>query len=100
MLRVGIWKEKQLKNSRQSNFSVKSLYENVDAGVPVLGFLLFDDQQRNIDNLVNAGMAISMDLFSMTKNSFLKNVLEQYKVNNFQIRYKYLNLDTDLISNR
>lgn len=59
-----------------SHGGVSGIYETVDAGVPVLGFPLFGDQQRNIDNLVNAGMAISMNLLSITKDSFLRNVLE------------------------
>jgi len=59
-----------------SHGGVSGIYETVDAGVPVLGFPLFGDQQRNIDNLVNAGMAISIDLLSITKDSFLRNVLE------------------------
>jgi len=59
-----------------SHGGISGLYETVDAGVPVLGFPLIGDQARNIDNLVNAGMAISMDLLSITEDSFLKNVLE------------------------
>ncbi|XP_022181664.1 UDP-glucuronosyltransferase 2B2-like isoform X2 [Myzus persicae] len=59
-----------------SHGGISGIYETVDAGVPVLGFPLFGDQQRNIDNLVNAGMAISMDLLSVTKDNFLRNVLE------------------------
>jgi len=52
------------------------VYEAVDAGVPVLGFPIFYDQPRNIDNLVDAGMAISMDLFSIEKDPFLNSLLE------------------------
>jgi len=52
------------------------VYEAVDAGVPILGFPFFYDQPRNIDNLVNAGMAISMDLLSVTENTLLNAVLE------------------------
>jgi len=59
-----------------SHGGISSVYEAVDAGVPVLGFPLFYDQPRNIDNLVEAGMAISMDLMSMQKDIFLTNVLE------------------------
>ncbi|CAI6358089.1 unnamed protein product [Macrosiphum euphorbiae] len=59
-----------------SHGGMSGVYETVDAGVPVLGFPLFYDQPRNIDNLVNAGMAISMDILSVTKDMFLKNVLE------------------------
>jgi len=59
-----------------SHGGISGLYEAVDAGIPVLGFPLFGDQHRNIDNLVNAGMAISMDLFSVSEETFLKHVLE------------------------
>jgi len=59
-----------------SHGGISGLYEAVDAGVPVLGFPLFGDQPRNIANLVNAGMAISMDLFSVSEETLLKNVLE------------------------
>jgi len=59
-----------------SHGGISGLYEAVDAGVPVLGFPLFGDQYRNIDNLVNAGMAISMDLSSVSEETLLKHVLE------------------------
>ncbi|CAI6346704.1 unnamed protein product [Macrosiphum euphorbiae] len=59
-----------------SHGGISGLYEAIDAGLPILGFPLFGDQPRNIDNLVNAGIAISMDLLSITKDAFLKNVLE------------------------
>eukprot|EP00102_Acyrthosiphon_pisum_P011884 XP_008180806.1 PREDICTED: UDP-glucuronosyltransferase 2B2 isoform X2 [Acyrthosiphon pisum] len=59
-----------------SHGGMSGVYETVDAGVPVLGFPLFYDQPRNIDNLVNAGMAISMDILSVKKDTFLRNVLE------------------------
>jgi len=55
---------------------ISGVYEAVDAGVPMLGFPLFFDQPRNIDNLVNAGMAISLDLFSITKDSLLDAINE------------------------
>jgi len=59
-----------------SHGGISGVYEAVDAGVPVLGFPVFYDQQRNIDSLVNAGMAICMDLSSVTKETFLSTVLE------------------------
>lgn len=59
-----------------SHGGLSGVYETVDAGVPVLGFPLLYDQLRNIDNLVNAGMAISMDILSVKKDTFLRNVLE------------------------
>jgi len=59
-----------------SHGGICGVYEAVDAGVPILGFSLFSDQHRNIDHLVQAGMAISMEIFSVTKETFLKNILE------------------------
>lgn len=59
-----------------SHGGISGLYETVDAGVPVLGFPLFGDQYRNIQHLVRAGMAISMEILSMSEDSFLKNVKE------------------------
>lgn len=52
------------------------MYEAIDAGVPVLGLPVFYDQPRNIENLVDAGMAISMDLLSVTKDNFFDAVSE------------------------
>ncbi|XP_060863381.1 UDP-glucosyltransferase 2-like [Metopolophium dirhodum] len=66
-----------------SHGGISGLYEAVDAGVPVLGFPLFGDQHRNIDNLVDAGMAISMEIFSVTKDNFLKNVLDLVNSENY-----------------
>ncbi|KAF0715195.1 UDP-glucuronosyltransferase 2B15-like, partial [Aphis craccivora] len=57
-----------------SHGGVSGVYETVDAGVPVLGFPIFYDQPRNIDNLVNAGMAISMDLNAVTKDKLLSAI--------------------------
>nr|ATN96049.1 UDP-glucuronosyl transferase 344B7 [Myzus persicae] len=59
-----------------SHGGISGLYEAIDAGVPVLGFPLFGDQPKNVDSLVNAGMAISMNILSVKKDEFLKNVLE------------------------
>jgi len=52
------------------------MYESLDAGVPVLGFPFYNDQPRNIDNLVNAGMAISMDLLSVTEDTLFNAISE------------------------
>lgn len=46
---------------------MSGLYEAVDAGVPVLGVPFFFDQPNNIKNLVNHGMALSLDINNMTK---------------------------------
>ncbi|XP_022163253.1 UDP-glucuronosyltransferase 2A3-like [Myzus persicae] len=59
-----------------SHGGISGVYEAVDAGVPVLGFPFFYDQPRNIGNLVEAGMAISMDLLSVTEETFLNAVLQ------------------------
>ncbi|XP_050538821.1 UDP-glucosyltransferase 2-like [Daktulosphaira vitifoliae] len=52
-----------------SHGGISGMYEAVDAGIPVLGFPIFYDQPRNMANLVDIGMAISMDLFSVTKET-------------------------------
>lgn len=59
-----------------SHGGISEIYEAVDAGIPVLGFPLFADQYRNIDNLVEAGMAISMEVTTVSKDALLKNVVE------------------------
>jgi len=59
-----------------SHGGISGVYEAVDAGVPVLGFPLFYDQPRNIDNLVEAGMGISMDLLTLQKDELSTNILE------------------------
>jgi len=50
--------------------------EAIDAGVPVLGFPLFFDQHRNIDHLVYNGMAIPMDLLSITADKLFDTISE------------------------
>ncbi|XP_025203094.1 UDP-glucuronosyltransferase 2C1-like [Melanaphis sacchari] len=59
-----------------SHGGISGVYESVDAGVPILGFSFFNDQPRNIDNLVDAGMAISMDILSVTEDKLLNAILE------------------------
>lgn len=59
-----------------SHGGISGMYEALDAGIPVLGFPLFYDQPRNLDNLVNAEMAISMDLFTVSNNTLLSTILE------------------------
>lgn len=59
-----------------SHGGISGTYETVDAGVPVLGFPLLYDQPRNIQLLVDAGIAISMDIFSMTTQSLIKVIQE------------------------
>lgn len=59
-----------------SHGGIAGVYEAIDAGVPVLGFPIFYDQPRNLDHLVQAGMAISMDLLSVSKDRLLNATLE------------------------
>ncbi|XP_001943837.2 UDP-glucuronosyltransferase 2B15 [Acyrthosiphon pisum] len=59
-----------------SHGGISGVYEAVDAGVPVLGFPVFFDQPRNLENLVDAGMAISMNLDSVTEDTFMNVILE------------------------
>lgn len=59
-----------------STGGICGLYEAIDAGVPVIGFPLFFDHWRNMKNLVDAGMAISMDLLSLSKDNFSNSVSE------------------------
>lgn len=53
---------------------ISGVYEAVDAGVPVIGFPFFYDQPKNLRNLVDAGMAISLNWVSLTKDSFLNAI--------------------------
>jgi glucuronosyltransferase len=59
-----------------SHGGISGVYEAVDAGVPVLGFPFFYDQPRNLENLVDAGMAISMDLLTVNKETLLNAVVQ------------------------
>lgn len=59
-----------------SHGGIGGIHEAIDAGVPILGFPIFGDQARNIGHIVNAGMAISMDLTTVTKENFVKNIFE------------------------
>lgn len=59
-----------------SHGGISGVYETVDAGVPVLGFPLYYDQPRNLQNLVDAGMAITMELTTVTEDKFLYAIKE------------------------
>lgn len=48
---------------------MSGMYEAVDAGVPVLGVPMFFDQPRNVQNLVHLGMALSLTVENMTRES-------------------------------
>lgn len=53
---------------------MSGVYEAVDAGVPILGVPLFYDQPRNIQNLVDIGMALSLNINTMSKTMLLKTI--------------------------
>jgi len=59
-----------------SHEGLLGVHESVDADVPVLIFSLFYDQPKIIANLINAEIAISMDILSVKKDTVLRNVLE------------------------
>lgn len=73
-----------------SHGGISGVYEAVDAGVAVLGFPLFYDQPRNIGNLVDAGIAISMDLLTVDKNELLKNINELIKNEKYSKFIRYI----------
>lgn len=51
-----------------SHGGIFGIYEAIDASVPVLGIPLYYDQPRNVDNLVDAEMTLSMYVLTMTRN--------------------------------
>lgn len=57
-----------------SHGGMSGLYEVVDAGVPVLGIPLFFDQARNVQNLIDLGMALSVDFDDITEAKILSAV--------------------------
>ncbi|XP_060837325.1 UDP-glucosyltransferase 2-like isoform X3 [Rhopalosiphum padi] len=71
-----------------SHGGISGVYEAVDAGVPVLGFPLYYDQPRNVGNLVEAGMALSMDLLTVNKIAFLEKINELINDKNYSHRAK------------
>ncbi|XP_025195734.1 UDP-glucuronosyltransferase 2C1-like [Melanaphis sacchari] len=71
-----------------SHGGISGVYEAVDAGVPVLGFPLYYDQPRNVANLVKEGMALSMDLLTVNKITFLEKINELINDKNYSHRAK------------
>lgn len=59
-----------------SHGGISGVYEAVYASVPVLGFPLFFDQLRNVDHLVDAEMAISLDLFGVSYDTLFNAITE------------------------
>ncbi|XP_050419836.1 UDP-glucosyltransferase 2-like isoform X2 [Adelges cooleyi] len=59
-----------------SHGGISGVYEAIDGGVPVLGFPVYYDQPRNLQNLVAAGMAITMDLMTVEESELLVSIKE------------------------
>ncbi|XP_050539695.1 UDP-glucosyltransferase 2-like isoform X2 [Daktulosphaira vitifoliae] len=66
-----------------SHGGISGIHETADAGVPVLGFPLFFDQSKNMETLVEAGMAISMDFFTMKKQDLKDAIIKL--INNLKV---------------
>ncbi|XP_025195624.1 UDP-glucuronosyltransferase 1-5-like [Melanaphis sacchari] len=66
-----------------SHGGMSGVYEVVDAGVPVLGIPLFCDQPRNIQNLVNLGMALSIEINSLTRTTLSEAINRLIKDQSF-----------------
>uniref|UniRef100_A0A2S2P6T5 UDP-glucuronosyltransferase 1-1 n=1 Tax=Schizaphis graminum TaxID=13262 RepID=A0A2S2P6T5_SCHGA len=62
---------------------MSGVYEVVDAGVPVLGMPLFYDQPRNIQNLVDLGMALSMQINDLTQKTLSEAINRLIKDQSF-----------------
>jgi len=69
-----------------SHGGMSGVYEVVDAGVPVLGMPLFYDQPRNIQNLVELGMALSMQINNLTQKTLSEAINRLIKDQRY---YKY-----------
>lgn len=65
----------QVETVYQLRRHIRSVQIAVDVGVLILRFPFFYDQPRSIDNLVDTGMSISMDLLSLTTDTVLNAVL-------------------------
>jgi len=66
---------------------MSGVYEAVDAGIPVLGIPLFYDQPRNIQTLVDRGMALSMKINNLTQST-LSEVINRLIKDQRYYRYK------------
>ncbi|XP_050434109.1 UDP-glucosyltransferase 2-like [Adelges cooleyi] len=67
---------------------ISGVFEAVDAGVPMLGFPLFYDQPRNIANLVDAGMAISLDVMTVTETQIFESANKLINDNKYSYNAK------------
>lgn len=66
-----------------SHGGMSGVYEVVDAGVPVLGMPLFYDQPRNVQNLVDLGMALSMKINNLTQTTLSEAINKLIKDRSF-----------------
>lgn len=66
-----------------SHGGMSGVYEVVDAGVPVLGMPLFYDQPRNIQNLVDLGIALSMNINNLTHTTLSEAINRLIKDKSF-----------------
>lgn len=53
---------------------VHGLLETIDAGIPMIGFPVFGDQFQNIKISQDNGIAIMSNIFTLTEESFRKDV--------------------------
>lgn len=59
-----------------SNGGICGIHEALDSGIPVVGVPMLGDQPRNIDSLINLGMAVRVDFDKMNKTDFYKQVMK------------------------
>jgi len=81
-----------------SHGGISGVYEAVDAGVPVLGLPLFFDQPRNLENLVDAGMAIVMNLDTVSKDTLMNAILELVNNKKYELQFVKFNIKLVKIS--
>lgn len=48
--------------------------ESITAGIPIIGFPVFGDQYQNLKTSQNNKMAIISNIFTLTEESFTKEV--------------------------
>ncbi|XP_025411431.1 UDP-glucuronosyltransferase 2B1-like isoform X2 [Sipha flava] len=66
-----------------SHGGLNGVYEAVDGGVPILGIPLFFDQPRNIQNLVDLGMALSLKINEFTEATLYEAINRLIEDQNF-----------------
>lgn len=82
-----------------NNGGLNSMYEALFFGVPVLGTPLYGDQYKNIQYLVDYGIAKSIDIFTITEDLLTENIntiISDEKYTNNALHYK--NIFSDKIN--